>query len=283
MMIFEDFEDESTCCVYHKSDLDGLCSAAVVKKKLHNIKFIGWDYGMVIPDFKKYSRVILCDLSFPIETMKSLKKEKGFIWLDHHASAIKDMKELNLKGIQNTNFAACELTWQYMFPDKETPELVTLLGKYDTMRDKENISIKNLQFGGRTKLTSYDKVLEYINNWSPEKKKELQVIGSYVLEYLNEDAKVLMESAIEIEIEGYKALVINKERFNPINYGINYHDMGYDVFLCFWFRDNEWKFSIYNESGKVDVSKIAKVYGGGGHLGAAGFVLKKNEFDKLIK
>ena len=32
-------------CIYHKKDFDGICSAAIVKRKYPNASFIGWDYG----------------------------------------------------------------------------------------------------------------------------------------------------------------------------------------------------------------------------------------------
>ncbi len=73
-----------------------------------------------------------------------------------------------------------------------------------------------------------------------------------------------------------KFICINKERFNPINFGIDYHKDGYDGCACFYYDGvaKLWKFSLYNDNDKVDCSQIAKQYGGGGHKGAAGFVVK---------
>lgn len=68
-----------------------------------------------------------------------------------------------------------------------------------------------------------------------------------------------------------KFICINKERFNPINFGIDYHKDGYDGAACFHYADGMWNFSLYNDNGEVDCSQIAKQYGGGGHKGAAGF------------
>ena len=65
---------------------------------------------------------------------------------------------------------------------------------------------------------------------------------------------------------------MNQERFNPVNFDINYHYEGYNAFVCFWFSKGKWNFSLYNDDGKVAVSVIAKVMGGGGHKGASGFV-----------
>lgn len=78
-----------------------------------------------------------------------------------------------------------------------------------------------------------------------------------------------------------KFICINRERFNPINFGIDYHKDGYDGCACFWYNDGMWHFSLYNDNGLVDCSVIAKQYGGGGHAGASGFRIK--DLTRIIK
>ena len=80
-------------------------------------------------------------------------------------------------------------------------------------------------------------------------------------------------------------ICINRERFNPINFGIDYHKDGYDGAACFHFDGTHWCFSLYNDNGEVDCSQIAKQFGGGGHKGAAGFRLpsKDNNIDSFIR
>ena len=46
-------------------------------------------------------------------------------------------------------------------------------------------------------------------------------------------------------------------------------------------RNGTWKYSMYSKT--VDVSNIAKKYGGGGHKGAAGFNMDKLIFEKKEK
>ena len=95
--------------------------------------------------------------------------------------------------------------------------------------------------------------------------------------WLVEPHEILMPST-------YKFTCINKEKFNPINFGIDYHSDGYDGACCFHYdgKTNLWRFSLYNDNGEVDCSKIAKQYGGGGHKGAAGFVLSPDDFNRFM-
>ena len=78
-------------------------------------------------------------------------------------------------------------------------------------------------------------------------------------------------------------LCVNQERFNPINFGIDYHKEGYDGFACFWYKNGKWMWSLYNDNEEVDCSVIAKQYGGGGHKGAAGFVCDYETMLNIIK
>ena len=88
----------------------------------------------------------------------------------------------------------------------------------------------------------------------------------------------------EVQVVPFKFICINKERFNPINFGIDYHKDGYDGVASFCYDGvaKVWRFSLYNDNGLVDCSVIAKQFGGGEHKGASGFILNNDEFFKLI-
>jgi len=54
----------------------------------------------------------------------------------------------------------------------------------------------------------------------------------------------------------------------------------YPICISFVFLGDCWRVSLY--SNHVDVSEIAKRYGGGGHTGAAGFVCRELPFKKIV-
>jgi oligoribonuclease NrnB/cAMP/cGMP phosphodiesterase (DHH superfamily) len=284
----------------------------------NRLDMLGWNYGDSIPDLSEYDKVIMCDISFPKEEMQSIQKRIGsnFIWIDHHISAMKEVQELFPvgNGWLDAKFAACELTWKYFFSNpivkfgeveeqEPMPEIVRLLGRYDCFGHKgteEEQYILEFQYGARQCISNYQEAYEQlINNIEDtEHSSTLQVIwgnGKSIYKYLCTEAKQSYKNGFEvlffensdgektIEEERKKFICINKERFNPINFGIDYHKDGYDGCACFYYDNKMWNFSLYNDNGEVDVSLIAKQFRGGGHKGAAGFRLTDEEFFYFIK
>lgn len=372
-----------TVCVYHRVDNDGWMSAAIVKhwfeEKQYSLTFkarqksnseiipdtldfVGYHYGDPIPDLSEYDKVIMCDISFPSEDFLKLYNQvnTNITVIDHHISAINELQELidtgniekSLNGLRDTNFAACELTWFYFFPTENIPEIVRLLGMYDSFRHKtksfdmtsdgyskakrylieidklkefesnntstdgyslvhyandvakrlsEEQKVLEFQYGARQVISNYEEayncLIASIENKSVYgfEITEKQTLESYIhkkgiviYQYLCTEAKQVYKNGfpIRIVIPGpsptYKFICINKERFNPINFGIDYHAEGYDGAACFWYSNGKWQFSLYNDNGKVDCSKIAKQFGGGGHVEAAGFVCDTEQLLKII-
>lgn len=328
-------------CVYHSIDLDGWMSAAIANLKnektrfcsvcelslpetwagstpccggittLNIIDFIGYNYGQPIPDLSEYDKVIMCDISFPKEHMEVLftKLQENFIWCDHHISAIKDSETMfyhKAKGLRDTKFAACELTWQYFFPNEPMPEIVRLLGRYDCFGHKqtdEEQKVLEFQYGARESITdvksAYDILCitkdetlymggQYFDNYI----NQIYDAGKAIYRYLCTDAKQAYKNGFTVKlVENVgmdngpirKFICINKERFNPINFGIDYNADGYDGAMCWHLgTDKMVNISFYNDNGQIDCSAIAKSFGGGGHKGAAGCRMTLEQFQKLI-
>lgn len=125
-----------TGCIYHEADLDGVMSAAIVKKYFKgDIDLLPYNYGKEIPDVNKYDKVFVVDVSFGDRTRFLFDEweDKGIdvTWIDHHKTAIEAVKDYNVKGKRRIGTAACELTWEYLFDDIETPDVVKLLSAYD--------------------------------------------------------------------------------------------------------------------------------------------------------
>lgn len=281
-------------CIYHSRDLDGWMSAAIVKlwheqeRCDGELELIGWDYGQPLPILsgEKHAELIMVDISFPMGTMESLLDPFNVTWIDHHKSAIEESRNYFPKfnpfqGLQFSDYAACELTWMHLFDGIKMPEIVRLLGRYDCFGHKgtdEELKVLEFQYGARQEITNVDdafkKLSDSLNNTGVEMNilNRIWTKGKAIYEYLCTEAKGSYKKIFPIELDGYKFACINQERFNPINFGIDYHKDGYDGFACFWYANGRFSYSLYNDNGLVDCSVIAKNRGGGGHKGASGFV-----------
>lgn len=282
-------------CIYHSRDLDGWMSGAIVKLKYPDIELLGWDYGQPIPNLAAHDKVIMCDISFPLANMDLIASgvsniRNDFIWIDHHISAIKECSfEVDGKymagygGIRDTKFAACELTWRYFFPDEKMPELVRLLGRYDCFGHKgtnEEKKVLEFQYGARQLIADVDNAhavllaCRFFEGGISKNNPCVDILnaGKAIYKYLCTEAQQIYKRKFDVVFSGYyKFACVNQERFNPINFGIDYHKDGYDGFACFHYQNGQWVYSLYNDNGEVDCSYIAKERGGGGHKGAAGF------------
>lgn len=288
-------EEIPIICFYHSRDLDGWMSAAIVKMRFPNAILRGWDYGQQKPfiGLPEIYDAIVCDICFAPEEMHDLEKKHNLVWLDHHQSQIlisKDSGFDKARGIRDIHFAACELTWQFFYPDRETPLMVWLLGRYDSFNHKGDPNqdmILHFQFGARAALHNPFDCQKLLNlslinesgqvehtNDQHEVLFPIIVRGQAIYQgYLVPESREIYSKKTEINFLGYKAGYVNRERFNPSNFGIDYHNDGYDIFICSWqLPSGRFAFSVYNENGKVDVGELVKPLGGGGHTGASGFV-----------
>ena len=276
--------------IYHSRDLDGWTSAAIMKKKFPYIKLIGYDYGQDfdIDQIEDGEEVIMADVSMPMVTMGDIAEltDGKFTWIDHHQSAINEYNEFfdeeydGIKAVLDPKLAACELCWQhFFFPDEVRPKGVWYLGMYDSFRHKGTEYERDIllfQYAARSMASNpYDAAL--FLDYGLDIGGILD-IGQGIYEYLCVEAKQTYAKAFPVDFDGCKFAAVNQERFNPINFGIDYHKDGYDGFACFWYKDGKWSFSLYNDNGEVNCSVICQQRGGGGHKGAAGFVTNDISF-----
>lgn len=177
-------------CFYHKADLDGVCSAAIVKHFVPDVELYGIDYGEEFPvcfndpglvecaNATNKRTVYMVDFSLPVADMEKLTKVSNLVWIDHHKTAIDAAAEmqLNPRGMRSSEYAACELCWAWCamdaqdkaMPDRGNcpndikffapPEAVRLLGRYDVWADKNpewDSKILPFQYGMRAVPSAY--------------------------------------------------------------------------------------------------------------------------------
>lgn len=273
-----------TIVIYHRADFDGIFCREIAKKFLPDAELIGWDYSDPTPaGIEPEDTLYILDLS-----VHDLMAHPNLIWIDHHKSAI-DKYPATIPGVRIDGVAACRLTWQwfqnqagrpkgdYVDCVVEEPFAVRLAGQYDVW-DKRDPNAELFQHGLRscdlTDLMWQGMLGE--NSFLQEEIVNGLLEGGKVLQFAKdkENASIIKAYGFTVRWHHLTFLVVNHARFNSLLFTAGLKPE-HDACLGFnWDgQKNHWRFSLYHAPGKEhhDLSEIAKIYGGGGHRGAAGF------------
>ena len=260
------------------SDFDGKCSGAIVKSLYDHCEMIGVDYGncdISGINIALNEVIFVVDFSFEKETMGILNNVANLIWIDHHRTSIEKMEGHTIQGKREIGKAACELTWEYIYPARQMPIAVKLLGRYDVW-DHSDPRTLPFQYGMRL----LDDTQPDSRVWAKSFLErtffyETLENGSICYKYQTQQNSIYAASmSYEGEFEGYKAIIMNKPFANSQAFDSVYNPDIHDIMILWGCKQGEFKYSIYTDKKDLDVSEIAKKYGGGGHKNAAGFHTK---------
>lgn len=273
-------------CFYH-DDLDGQCSAAIVAQALGpDIEFQPINYNDVdcLIGETGYQLIYFVDFTPRTDLLDALAKNNtGIIILDHHKTAFEHIDEIKALGHENIRmifdlaFAGCGVVWKYFFPEEPMPLAARLTQDFDIWKWE----IKETgDFVAAMKIEDVNSQKYWLTLFADEAKVEQLIvqgktINAYERIYY---ARTLKNNAFEAEFEGYRILVCDCPGANSKLFGDRFKD--YPFVMKYEFDGHDYMVSLYSycPDGKtpiVDVSEIAKKYGGGGHAAAAGFTCKE--------
>jgi oligoribonuclease NrnB/cAMP/cGMP phosphodiesterase (DHH superfamily) len=276
--------------------MDGVCSAAIVKKFYDDTKdvmpwfdevceFIRIDYRDEFPFDKIVKDELIVIVDFSLQKEGEFYKLMGItdniIWIDHHKTAIEKHQNLTLSGVRRDGVAGCELTWEFFFPGIKIPKVVELLADYDIWAFKFGEDTNKLQTGIRLYDTNpesenWDKWLH--SHYYPAEELEK---GEIALKYRNRYYAGLIKGwSFMTAFEGYRVIACNAGSVSSQLFDSVTED--YDLMMPFCWDGKQWTVSIYTKK-DIDCSALAKKYGGGGHKSAAGFQCKDLPFESVIK
>lgn len=291
-------------CFYH-NDSDGKCAAFWVASnvRIHDKYndmpvFQEIDYRTKFPmeTIRKDEQVYIVDYSIsPDEMRELLNITKDVTWIDHHKTAIEKYKEFEheIRGIRYDGVSACMLTYCYIHHmtargegeikpfdismTEDAPMFTKLIDDWDVWKFNYGDDTRYFQIA----FNAYD-FSPCADTWDMffdnDGEQTLIEQGKIMIQYRDNWAKNYMKLGFETEFEGHKCFAVNLGCCNS-EYFKSLPEGKYEILIPFVFDGNVYTVSLYSTT--VDVSEIAKKYGGGGHKGASGFQIKELPFKKL--
>lgn len=267
-------------------------------------------------------QVWIVDYSIAPEEMQALLDITDDVtWIDHHKTAIDRYADFprEIRGVRRDGEAGCVLAWKYIhwwtargdgpiditrdcpYHGLEVPEAIELVGDRDIWAWKRGSTTRFFYAGASSHNTDPDsdfwfQCLEHETEDAPPPNtgnalarerglifwdrllKDGEAIERYRACWLAERKAAM---AYETEIDGHRAIAMNIGGVGSEAFGDERSYDEYPVRITYYHTGSEWLVSLYARD--VDVSVIAKSFGGGGHRGASGFTCHELPFSLLEK
>lgn len=294
-----------TAIVYHKSDLDGVVSAAIAtmyeSSKNKDVIHIPYSYEddvkKVVDKVRDLDVVYVLDVSFGADS-KTIFKEwldegKSLMRIDHHKGIIEDSKTWGfvVPGLRRVGTGACALASDLLMG--KVPAIVRRLSDYDAWNKESGSGWDTavaVQYALRSKIRLNALIaLSYLHDHFKENVKDNEVDlifydlakeGRAIINYMaGKNEQEASAFSFEAYVDEVKVVAMNTAEFSS---------KAFDSLAPDWLDGRKIKalmpfcimpggkarFSLYEcAEDSVDCCEASKRFGGGGHAGAAGFVI----------
>lgn len=267
-------------CVYHAKCTDGFAAAWVVWGALKGeVNFHEGYYNAAPPDVDDRD-IIVVDFSYPRDVMQTIVAScRSLVLLDHHKTAMADLSELcptpdHTKITFDMSRSGAGLAWDHFHPGMPRPLLVDLVEVRDLwLRNHPRWEEARLM---HAYINSYPfgfyEFSKHVEDSEDQKFRPFMMReGAAILRQHDRDVEEMIGATKRrMKIGGYDVPVAN---LGPMLASDAGHLMSKgEPFSASYFDGARGRlFSLRSADDGLDVSEIAKSYGGGGHAHAAGF------------
>lgn len=265
--------------IYHGDCADGFGAAWAAKQKYPDAEFYAGRYQEPPPDVTDRC-VYMLDFSYKRDVIRQMARQAKHInIIDHHKSAEQDLRVYSddvIPGVTvwfDMNKSGAVMAWEFFNIDQPAPELI----KYIQDRDLWRHELPNTHEVNAALFSyPYD-----FNTWDglmtrPNSIAALVEEGRGILRKQKKDLQELLpQTKRTMFIAGHAVYAANLPYQFASEAG---HILACDMpFGATYFDTMQGRqFSLRSRENGLDVSEIAKQYGGGGHAHAAGFRVSRN-------
>ncbi len=281
----------------HRSCNDGTAAAwAAFKKFGVSAPVVFCDYAAEQPWRQKVAEfggftgktVYLLDYGLPLAEVAEIAAEaRRVIWLDHHrtsfqALGIEDPAEdevldiwpntpgfpANLEVHLNNQKAGCVLAWEHFHPGRKLPDLLRHIDDSDRWA-RQYPETRQVIAGLRLLNPGFKQLGQYVGRDAVE---ELAELGRPLIRATEQALLGLASRAVPVKLGDTVGLAVNSAELSSEGGQLLAEKSG--TFGMTWAMYGNGAIRVSLRSiDDCDVSKLAALYGGGGHKRAAGFGL----------
>lgn len=275
-------------CIYHANCADGFGAAWAVWKMWPDIDCIAAAYGDAPPPDILGKDILIVDFSYPAATLLDMAVgANSIVILDHHRSAEKELagfapfyghkgdvvRALHTARGQASNVlvnfdqdrSGAIMAWQFAHPGVRAPELLLYVQDRDLWR---------FELEDSREINAYISTIDHdFDDWSNFNSYDNnERTGAAILRLQRKNLESLLDASTrKMTIGGHSVPVANVPFYMASDAG-NVLSEGNSFAATYFDRaDGQRQFSLRSHPDGLDVSDIAKLYGGGGHKHAAGF------------
>lgn len=257
-----------TICIYHGNCADGFGAAWVVRKALGEIEFHSGKYQDPPPDVTGKD-VVMVDFSYKRSVLLEIAaKASSILILDHHKTAAADLVDLptNVTAKFDMERSGAMLTWDHFFPGQAPPDLLLHIEDRDLWR----FALKNTR-EIQANVFSYPYDFQVWDTLMQADTADLAAAGEAIERKHFKDIHELLELTTRTMIIGGYAVPVANLPYTMSSDAGHALAKGNRFAACYWDTPEGRVFSLRSTDEGLDVSEIAKQYGGGGHRNASGF------------
>lgn len=278
-----------TVCLYHGSCIDGFTAAwAVWRRWDDDVRMVPMHYGAPLPPLTPQDNVLMVDFSLKRAEMADLESSvNSVVVLDHHKTAeaelvdwaadlhlddqlFQDIQTGKLKGCAaffDMNKSGAMLAWEFCFPGAWVPPIIKLVQDRDLWK---------FEFEHTKALHRYlSSCRQTFADWNRafENFESACELGKVLLDDHNKKCLEAAQRWHEKKIGGALVPAVNVPYFMASDCcALLLQQHVTAPFVAAYSTDGKSvSYSLRSEDSRVDVSEVARKYGGGGHRNASGF------------
>lgn len=258
--------------LYHADCTDGFGGAYSAWKKFGDKATYLPIWHSIPPPVILDKEIYLIDFAYSKEELEELlKKNKRLIVLDHHFGS-KDVVESIPEHIYDNERSGAGIAWGYFHPNKPLPRLIAYIQDNDLWKKALPHAKEIAIYTNTLPFTFLD--FELAEGQFENDVTFVKIIekGSMYSEYFDHLCESLVSDAEEVIFDGHTVLAVNAPRFFRSQVGHLLAEKKGPFAVVWTYDNNRWHFSLRGND-SLDLSEIAKRYGGGGHKNAAGFFI----------